>query len=560
MAPEQAEKPGEVDHRADIYSLGVVFYEMLTGELPGKLLEAPSKKVQIDVRLDEVVLRALERKPELRYQRAGDVKTMVETITRTRETRADMTDEQWEEHGKKVMADQYEPSEETRSKRERYLAMSLFSSPEAKEIALHMTDAEWKTMMRWGWFFGIWNAAICFLPFFILEFAPSQWRDWRVALAVVVVGLAAYPAWYKMLWHMQSDTEWARVRGIKPGSYPKFSFGKVFLWRDVGKAHSWRHPVARMLLMLVPLVAIVPAVLLWINLSMPGESSQSAWTSKSGRIVGTAPFVGSFSNGTVELLLLTTWSGEPLRNRLEMSNGTAALTAGPDSNTVCWKPDGTVSTEHFPGLEHFTPGARGIDIAVRVHGTSSTPVLKFNREVGSDFVSPYGLPDPKSLDPIFTAGISCPSNLLKMNVQVGLANGLWETKLRLLSSPWGQSGESRYEDGTIWKAGVQTEGSGDSDVAVAYHYSVNQEWETRFVGVDTDGNAVKWQDSGGYGIGTNLSTGLATVSRDQFVQIKQYQLQARKRQWVEFRNVSLEPGYHTKVEIVDARPGEKGEP
>jgi serine/threonine protein kinase len=82
-APEQRTDPQHVDSRADIYSLGVVFYEMLTGELPGKRLEPPSRKVQIDVRLDEIVLRALEKKPELRYQQVSDVKTMVETIVAT---------------------------------------------------------------------------------------------------------------------------------------------------------------------------------------------------------------------------------------------------------------------------------------------------------------------------------------------------------------------------------------------------------------------------------------------------------------------------------------------
>ena len=80
MAPEQTEHPGDVDHRADIYSLGVVFYQMLTGELPGKRLEPPSRKVHIDVRLDEIVLRALEKTPELRYQQASILKTQVETI------------------------------------------------------------------------------------------------------------------------------------------------------------------------------------------------------------------------------------------------------------------------------------------------------------------------------------------------------------------------------------------------------------------------------------------------------------------------------------------------
>ena len=85
MAPEQVSHPAAVDHRADIFALGVVFYQMLTGELPGKSLEPPSSKVQIDVRLDEVVLRALEKKPELRYQQASAMKTQVETIAMTEE-------------------------------------------------------------------------------------------------------------------------------------------------------------------------------------------------------------------------------------------------------------------------------------------------------------------------------------------------------------------------------------------------------------------------------------------------------------------------------------------
>ena len=75
MAPEQVDQPGEVDHRADIYSLGVVFYQMLTGELPMGRFEPPSHKVLIDVRLDEVVLRALEQEPARRYQQASQVKT-----------------------------------------------------------------------------------------------------------------------------------------------------------------------------------------------------------------------------------------------------------------------------------------------------------------------------------------------------------------------------------------------------------------------------------------------------------------------------------------------------
>lgn len=63
MAPEQVNRPLEVDHRADIHSLGVVLYEMLTSELPAGRFAPPSARCAASAGFDPVVLEELGREP-----------------------------------------------------------------------------------------------------------------------------------------------------------------------------------------------------------------------------------------------------------------------------------------------------------------------------------------------------------------------------------------------------------------------------------------------------------------------------------------------------------------
>jgi uncharacterized protein YndB with AHSA1/START domain/predicted Ser/Thr protein kinase len=86
MAPEQMTRPEAVDHRADIFSTGVVFYEMLARELPGPDRVPPSQKAATDPRIDPIVLRALEPERERRYQEARLMHRAITDLARTPES------------------------------------------------------------------------------------------------------------------------------------------------------------------------------------------------------------------------------------------------------------------------------------------------------------------------------------------------------------------------------------------------------------------------------------------------------------------------------------------
>ena len=86
MAPEQKAGATHGDVRSDLYSLGVVFYEMLTGQAPEGRFALPSEiRKDVDRRIDGIVERTLHRTAERRYQTAAEMAQDLSTLTVARD-------------------------------------------------------------------------------------------------------------------------------------------------------------------------------------------------------------------------------------------------------------------------------------------------------------------------------------------------------------------------------------------------------------------------------------------------------------------------------------------
>ncbi len=195
MAPEQLETPTEVDHRADIYSVGVVFYELLTGELPIGRFAPPSARTPISERVDEIVLRALARERELRQQSARELQTEVETV-----------------------ADAKAPGAGSDQGVDDWRTWVPFQSPEVREIYRHLTPEE-RRADRWVQATPVALTFLLLLGLVVmLDALPRDWWSTRLALLPVFIlaQLAVLVVSVSRAKNFLCSSKWAKERGIKP--------------------------------------------------------------------------------------------------------------------------------------------------------------------------------------------------------------------------------------------------------------------------------------------------------------------------------------------------------
>ena len=82
MSPEQRTNPLKADHRSDIFALGVLTFEMLTGELPLGNFALPSKLNKVSRSWDRIILKAMATDPGQRYSSAKEMEGSVKKVAR----------------------------------------------------------------------------------------------------------------------------------------------------------------------------------------------------------------------------------------------------------------------------------------------------------------------------------------------------------------------------------------------------------------------------------------------------------------------------------------------
>ena len=424
---------------------------------------------------------------------------------------------------------------------------SPLSSPEVREISAHLTREERSEAMLYGLLWGLWVVTATFGNLWLLRTFPPPGK-WIVSGIIVLLFIASLPSWYRIQRRFLYSTAWAREQGYDAGHIKLFSFARSNLWRVL--------LVAGLVILLV-----VGQTNLFTHLSGMRDLSQNLKEdalrsqrlnellaehsnprpSNAGqtrkRVVYTPPFIAHLPQAEVELV---------------------AIANMPWTNRNCWLPNGDSSPALFPVVDFESDGwAKDMamkKVAFRIRNESADglpyPLCRIDAasgvlEEGSGFQPSERL----SPEGIFVQCIACPSNATTMNISLGLTSGPWETVTVLNHAP-GSYGQAVATGD--WSAAYNAIPGASGDLAINCAYPVIEGWDSRMVYVVGGGNVVPIAENSTR-INNAHADATLILSTNDFAQLKEFQLQRRPYQWVEFRDVSLQPGYHTTVGIKDLK-------
>ncbi len=491
MAPEQVERPLTVDHRADIYSLGVVLYEMLTCDLPLGKFSPPSRKVQVDVRFDEIVLRALENDPARRYQQVSEVKTQVVNIAGT-------------------PAPAVAPAAPVTDQRSiRWAGFPVVDERDG------VRQVNWKeTLKAWAIIFGLLSIGFAFVSA-ITGRSLMGWLGvvgWPSVVARFMIGGLLVASGLRRAIHRP----WGRQLGVTAQG-TVIHTPKTPWWR------SRRVVVAEIVLVVVTWTLFqemrLPSRTIQFIGNLNAKSAQVAtYDADSGALVAKLP-----GGGSVELLALSDADSAP---------------------TDWWKPDGTPhATTTFaaenPGVVDG-PDKIAKDMIFRFVNfpeAALSPIYEFNPSSdwsGGGNVRRNG----QQLDHTWPIRAAWSESVHTVTLRLGVSLEPWRTIATGSADCRMTIGQPPKEGDPNWSVNFHqsSESEGQALLTVVRGHD-DANWQTRIVAVDTNG--VEHPETSRTGIPSETTATWTYTFRLPLAQIKEFRAQVRPLHWVEFRDVAL---------------------